>query len=51
MENKYKNKLSILTGIELGLQPHIAEDLKQVLAAGSYDFVIGSVHGNDHIDP
>ncbi len=48
---KYKDKINILTGIELGLQPHIAEDLKQVLADRNYDFVIGSVHVIDHIDP
>ena len=50
-KEKYQDKIQILTGIELGLQPHIAKDLSQVLAAGTYDFVIGSVHVIDHIDP
>lgn len=50
-KERYGDKITVLTGIELGLQPHIAEVLKQVLAAGTYDFVIGSVHVADRIDP
>ena len=47
----YKGRITILTGIELGLQPHIAGDLNAVLNSGIYDFVIGSIHVADRIDP
>lgn len=50
-KEKYKDQIQILTGIELGLQPHIAKDLKQILASGHFDFVIGSAHLCDGIDP
>ena len=50
-KEKYKDRIQILTGIELGLQPHIAKDLTQILASGHFDFVIGSAHLCDGIDP
>lgn len=50
-KERYKNQITILTGIELGLQPHIGEDLTQILTAGYFDFVIGSAHLCDGIDP
>ena len=50
-KEKYKDQIQILTGIELGLQPHIAKDLTQILASGHFDFVIGSAHLCDGIDP
>ncbi len=48
---RYGDKINILTGIELGLQPHIGKDLQQILASGQFDFVIGSAHLCDGIDP
>ncbi len=50
-KERYHHKIEILTGIELGLQPHIGDTLKQILASGSFDFVIGSAHVCDKIDP
>ena len=48
---KYKDKISVLTGIELGLQLHIIDELKEILSYGDYDFAIGSAHVCDRIDP
>ena len=50
-KERYQDKITILTGIELGLQPHISKTLKDILDAGHFDFVIGSAHLCDGIDP
>ena len=47
----YKDKITILTGIELGLQPHIGKELSEILSFGDFDFAIGSAHVCDKIDP
>ncbi len=50
-KKRYQDKITLLTGIELGLQPHIGEDLRNIVNTGTFDFVIGSIHVVDHIDP
>lgn len=50
LKEKYKKKISVLWGIELGLQPHLAKRLSDVTDGYPFDFVIGSshvVHGKD----
>jgi histidinol-phosphatase (PHP family) len=47
----YKDKINLLTGIELGLQPHIGKELSEILSFGDFDFVIGSAHVCDKVDP
>ena len=51
LKKRYQDKITLLTGIELGLQPHIGEDLRNIVNAGTYDFIIGSIHVVDHVDP
>lgn len=36
--------LEIRVGLEMGLQPHVADDIKSVMARPELDFVIGSQH-------
>ncbi len=48
---KYKDKIQILKGIEIGLKPHLSEKYNTLLSLHSYDFVIGSTHLVDDIDP
>lgn len=48
---KYADKLPIRYGIELGLQPHLAELHKDILSQYRFDFVIGSSHVVHGIDP
>jgi histidinol-phosphatase (PHP family) len=43
--------IELLTGIELGLQPHLSERLKALLDSYAFDFVIGSSHVVDNMDP
>lgn len=50
LQQQYADRLPVLYGIELGLQPHLAKKHAQLLQAYPYDFVIGSshvVHGKD----
>ena len=51
LKERYKNQITLLTGIELGLQPHISETLSDILNSGTFDFVIGSAHVCDQMDP
>lgn len=51
LKEKYHNKLKILTGVELGLQPHITERLNKLVKSYPFDFIIGSSHVVDHVDP
>lgn len=51
MKEKYSSKIKILTGIELGLKPGVEEQCQQLLANHSFDFVIGSSHLIDDMDP
>ena len=51
MKKRYYKQIDILTGIELGLQPHLAGKLNHLLKSYPFDFVIGSSHVVDHKDP
>lgn len=51
LREQYADKITLLTGIELGLQPGIAKDLADILKNWNFDFVIGSSHLVDRIDP
>ncbi|NLO10229.1 MAG: histidinol-phosphatase HisJ family protein [Clostridiales bacterium] len=51
MKDKYKSKIEILTGIELGIQPHVIDRMNELVSKYSFDFIIGSVHVVDQIDP
>ncbi len=47
---QYKDKIKVLTGIELGLQPHLAAKHQKLISRYDFDFVIGSshvIHGKD----
>lgn len=48
---KYKGKLDILMGVELGMQPHLSERYQAFLKKYPFDFVIGSVHLIHNRDP
>lgn len=54
LRKKYHGVLPVLHGIELGLQPHLAQKHLGILSAHDFDFVIGSshvVHGTDPYYP
>ncbi len=48
---KYASQISISFGIELGLQPSIAKKLAAYAESYDFDFIIGSTHVADDMDP
>lgn len=50
-KEKYRSQIEILTGIELGMQTHVTEKMYSLVNSYPFDFVIGSVHVVDHMDP
>ena len=52
LKERYADRIRLLYGVELGLQPHLAPLLKDHVAAHpEYDFIIGSTHVVDRMDP
>lgn len=50
LRNKYKETISIKTGVEFGLQPHIIEKCKKDKDSYDFDFVIASLHAVSKMD-
>lgn len=50
MQTKYAKQITIKKGIEVGLQPHVLEDTKQLIEQEYFDFVIASLHVADKKD-
>ncbi|MFY9178016.1 MAG: histidinol-phosphatase HisJ family protein [Caldicoprobacterales bacterium] len=48
---KYKGQLRIKTGIEIGMQPHVLDETAKIIEDYPFDFVIGSVHIIQRMDP
>ena len=48
---KYKDQINILFGIELGLQPHLTRQLAIYAKKYDFDFIIGSTHVCNGMDP
>lgn len=51
LRERYASSITLLTGIELGLQPHLEKQLQDLLSSWPFDFVIGSSHLIDRLDP
>ena len=51
LREKYGCYIQLLTGIELGLQPGLHDRLVKLLSEHAFDFVIGSSHIVDWLDP
>ena len=43
---KYKDKIRVLTGIEADYHPTCLDEVKEVIAGGSFDVILGSSHLN-----
>lgn len=50
MRESYGDKIKILKGIEIGIQPHIIQKCDKVIDEGNFDFVISSMHTCDRND-
>lgn len=51
LKEEFKNQIEIRIGVEIGLQEHLGEYYHEYVNRFPFDFVIGSVHVIDHMDP
>lgn len=51
LKEKYEKQIELLFGIELGLQSHLEERYQMITDTYPFDFIIGSSHLVDGIDP
>ncbi len=51
LQEEYRGKLDVRIGIELGLQSHLKEYFSSLLSSYSFDFIIGSTHFVNKLDP
>ncbi|MDX9916535.1 MAG: histidinol-phosphatase HisJ family protein [Gudongella sp.] len=47
---KYRDKIEILAGVEIGMQPHLTERYQKFISDYGFDFVIMSIHSIDGKD-
>lgn len=50
LREKYRGKIIIRLGVEMGLQRHVYDQIRQMIADNEYDFIIGSSHCVDRCD-
>lgn len=51
LKEKYADVISVFFGLEMGLQPHLREEIPALAASEDFDFLIGSTHIVDRLDP
>lgn len=51
LKSQYADKIDIRIGVEMGLMPHISREVSEFINVYPYDFVIGSSHLVDKVDP
>ncbi len=51
IQDRWRGKLDVLIGVEMGFQPHVVDQINEVLNSFPFDFVINSVHIIDRMDP
>ncbi len=51
LKERYEKKIELHIGVELGLEPWLADSFHKLLQQYPFDFVIGSVHVADGLDP
>lgn len=51
LQQEYAPEIQLLTGMELGLQPHLGDYFDKLLTKYSFDFIIGSTHFVNGLDP
>ena len=51
LKEQYAGKIDLRIGVELGLQPHLGNCFAKLVQSYPFDFVIGSVHVINGLDP
>ena len=49
-QNKYKDQIELLLGVEIGFQPHLKHEIADLVNKYPFDFIIGSTHVVDRAD-
>lgn len=47
---KYMDKIEVLAGVEIGMQPHLSNKYNEIISENPFDFVIMSLHSIDRLD-
>src|SRR5699024_3055723 len=47
LQEKYADQIRIKKGVEIGVQPHVLAECKQLTEAETFDFIICSMHATD----
>lgn len=50
VKDEYKDKIRILSGVEMGMQPHLVENIEERFPFDDFEFTIMSVHTADKKD-
>src|SRR5699024_1137167 len=50
MQRKYKDKIIIKKGVEVGVQPHVLEKYNALMSEETFDFIICSMHATEGKD-
>ena len=51
LREKFRGRIGVLFGVELGLMDYLAPRLKEYVSGWDFDFIIGSSHLVDGVDP
>lgn len=51
LQEKYRDRIEVLIGVEFGLQPHLGERARDYVQQYPFDYVIGSTHMLHGLDP
>ncbi len=51
LKQQYRGQIDLSIGVELGLQPHLSKTLPEYAASYPFDYIIGSTHVVDGLDP
>ena len=51
LKTRYRSRIEVLFGIEFGLMPYLAERYEETARSYPFDFIIGSSHLVNGIDP
>lgn len=50
LQQKYKSDIKLVLGVEVGLQPHLVQKIKDFCESVDFDFIIASSHVVDRLD-
>ncbi len=51
IRERYRDKLKVLTAVEVGIQPHVLAESLDVVESHPFDYVLASIHIIDRLDP